>query len=147
MGKERPVQRQRAIDLHEASRVRFDKGDKSAILEAVFVAANCNMKLPNWAADAFEKYYYEAVELEMHKSWDEVFGPPMPKGVHVGKKLADGIRWDLHSYIKVEHEDGIPLGDGLFEAAGRAFGVSKTKANELYYSVENYLKQINRIVN
>lgn len=132
-----------AIARLDDARQRFDQGDKSAVLEAMFISAAFNIKPPDWTQKAFKNSYYEARVLEMHKSWDDIFGLPMPKGAHVGKKLETlQKQWSLHTFVEIAREnDGAKLGDELFEAAGKAFGMSKTKANELYYTVENLFRE------
>jgi len=76
--------KQMATGACEHAAKRFARGDRGAILEAVFECANAGMLLPRWAGEAFRQAYLETrVGPPLHKSWDDVFGKPHAKGKHL----------------------------------------------------------------
>ena len=77
-----------AADGCERARRRFERGDKEAILDAVFECANADTLLPDWLRKAFVRAYMETkIGPPLRHSWDEVFGRPHEKHEKLPAKL------------------------------------------------------------
>lgn len=115
----------------------FLSGDNFALLIAVRICAQHEMPLPDWAARAFIKKFDTVLNLRAG-SWDEAFGRPYPKGFHLNRARR---RRELQPRIYVHIQEILamdpktPIGEGLFEQVGKEFGIGKTLASELYYSM------------
>lgn len=60
----------------EAARQQFEAGDYSVILNCMYLCTYYRVQPPDWLIDAF----CDRVERpENFKTWDDAFGPPMPK--------------------------------------------------------------------
>jgi hypothetical protein len=119
---------------HETLEQRCKRGDKSAIIPAVnrFLMLN-EEAVPEWLLNVFSGAYMRALEYEIH-SWDEVFGPPLPKGRSRRAALRQ-LKLDLPIYERVEELSaaGHRRDKALFEQVGEEFGISSTLASNIYY--------------
>jgi hypothetical protein len=85
--------------------------------------------IPEWARDAFLEAYYI-----LPKSWDDVFGPPIPKGANLAvARRRSKIGCQLYLEVKRSNAEGTPIDDGLFETVGKQFNVSGATAKRMYY--------------
>ena len=135
------VARENMADLER----KFVAGEAIAMLKAIRVCANCDLPLPAWAASAYISRF-DRVHSAQAGSWDEVFGRPVPKGTHL-KKLRERRALGLAVLERVEQLRNStdlppPIDDALFEFVGRAFRISKSHCNELYY----LQKRLNRVL-
>jgi hypothetical protein len=113
----------------------YDQGDKTQILTCLWWHFATKTPIPPWLEQAFLNAYNAKLELKI-KSWDEVFGRPLKKGLqptkeHRNKRIRVEIYWrvlELHNCGA-----GEPIDKGLFEAVGEEFDISGTVASELYY--------------
>jgi hypothetical protein len=79
-------------------------------------------------------------------SWDDVFGKPHPKGKHLHRIVLENRKFGVHQLVRRIHEqEGVPIGDALFERVGRETGRGgKTVIAELYGEVEQLLRRLNK---
>jgi len=55
----------------------YEDGEKAALIHAIWFCCRHGCKMPPWLRIAFLRADYD-----VKKSWDEVFGSPIPKGAH-----------------------------------------------------------------
>jgi hypothetical protein len=115
---------------------KIAKGDKRYILYALSFYLMHDPYVPEWLHDAFFDAYNKGRGYEI-RSWDDVFGKPMEKGVDlITQRGRFQKRWQIFHRIRQQNKTGNSLKD-LFVSVGKEFGVSKTVAEELYYEVRN----------
>lgn len=90
--------------------------------------------MPEWVEEAYINSVDRVAAYE-EKSWDDVFGKPIPKGANLSasrkKHLLEGrVYLKLREIILRNPERAIDA--GLFEEAGAEFNVGKTLAEEFY---------------
>jgi hypothetical protein len=126
---------------------RYRSGDKLALFEALERCTSHRVPLPEWVARAIADAYDRLRRFEI-KSWDDVFGRPMPKGTH-----ANNARHRVQHRIDITHEIKRLKKAGTtidFDEVGRKFGVSATVCKELYGEVidaeKAWIAQIRRKV-
>ncbi|MFL6799242.1 MAG: hypothetical protein ACJ8F3_17715 [Xanthobacteraceae bacterium] len=114
----------------------FEGGDKSAILAAIYMAAERRTTLPEWAADAFMEAYEDADE-HCHKTWDAVFGSPPGKVGH-SLHLKNRLQWWVWARVK-ELRRASPRKDP-FPQVGKEFArfcVGQETLRKTYYQEAN----------
>ena len=108
---------------------KFKAGDKSQLILAMKYCLEFRRPIPEWARDAFLEAYYI-----LPKSWDDVFGPPIPKGANLAvARRRSKIGCQLYLEVKRSNAEGTPIDDGLFETVGKQFNVSGATAKRMYY--------------
>lgn len=127
----------------DGCRDEFEKGNKWALMQALSVCSKEHIPLPGWAAQAF----IDAVELARIgrvRTWDELFGKTFPDGQHLNayNKRQEKL-WPVYYHIRAltELNPDTAVDAGLFEAAGKKFGIGKTLASEYYYEAKRILKR------
>jgi hypothetical protein len=114
--------------LHE----RFDNGDKSALLYAIYHCLLMKRPLPEWLPLAFLHTYEARARFEI-RSWDEVFGRPVPKGMHLETEKRNAeLRPLIIRRVQALRSEK-PIDKPLFETVGKEFGISGTTVSEIYY--------------
>jgi hypothetical protein len=113
---------------------RYESGQREALLEAIERCIIEEWPAPAWLKDAL----WNAFE-DVKKSWDEVFGPPFPKGKHRHRHdRNERIGFKLKERIEFLHEkEGRSITQKLFKEVGKEFGVSGSVARNLYYEIKN----------
>ena len=115
--------------LHE----RFDNGDKSALLYAIYHCLLMKRPLPEWLRLAFLHTYEAHARFEI-RSWDEVFGRPVPKGTHLEtEKQKAELRPLIILRVQALKTEGRPIDKNLFEEIGTELGISGSTAGDIYY--------------
>jgi hypothetical protein len=115
-------------------RVVFERsGDRFYVLAAITICFRQQTAVPAWAQEAFMRAF-DTVNEAHAASWDEVFGKPHPKGVHIQRHR----HWleyshQVHARVVELHAAGEPIDEQLFEIVGKEFHVGKTKASQYYY--------------
>jgi hypothetical protein len=111
---------------------RFSAGEKYALLQAVRKCANHDLPMPEWLSAAFIKAF-DQVHTYRAKSWDEVFGTPIPKGVQMAA-LKKRREKSAHVWNAVQgaRSQGIPVDDELFAGVGKKLGLGVTLTKEYY---------------
>lgn len=141
----------------------YRTGNVKAIIEALFVCSLNSLPIPRWCEMAFLASYRKVRHYKA-KSWDEVFGRPHPKGVHLDyKRMERDKSLFVYKRIREVNEKGLfgrreekidwgikvhgqyynpsAIGEKLFERVGKEFDISKTLAGEYYYNWKNKLKK------
>lgn len=120
----------------------FKAGDRFALFQAISECALHDLALPDWVATAFLEGYYSVINFRSG-SWDDAFGRPYKKGLHV-----DQARTRRESRLKVflcarqilSSEPNLPIDEDLFERVGRECGVSRSVASQLYYQHKRHME-------
>lgn len=127
-------------ELYELYRTK----NSAAIIEALFVCSLNSLPIPRWCEMAFLASYRKVRHYKA-KSWDDVFGPPHPKGTHLGTKRQEREfgRKVYNRIRQVKKDDpSIPIDGWLFQKIGKEFGIGgKTLTEEYYYKWKNILEK------
>lgn len=114
------------------------QGNKNAITEGLFVCTFYSLPMPKWLEMAYLGAY-RAIRHYKKKSWDDVFGRPHPKGMHLETKRQESEKPFL-VYKRIEqikNEDPATAIDGaLFERVGKEIGIGGKTLTESYYYKE-----------
>lgn len=126
----------RALQTVEHARRDYEAGDPLALLGAVTICGEYGLLIPEWAAEALSSAFYRVEQFEA-KSWDEAFGAPHPKGKHLdrARKSREKGPAIYARIMDIVHDENPtpPIDDALFERVGKEFGLSRSKANNLFY--------------
>jgi hypothetical protein len=109
---------------------RFNAGDKSALLDAIYHCLLMKRPLPEGLRTKFLHTYESRARFEI-RSWDEVFGRPVPKSTHLEKERRNA-EWRFRILERVR-ELAPPIDKGLFDQIGKELGISGTTVSEIYY--------------
>jgi hypothetical protein len=127
----------------EKGRERYEAGDKSAILDCLqyCLMSNPAPSIPAWLRKAFCDACAH-VDARLVKSWDDVFGRPVPKGWS-DRRLAQerrkaAVARDICVTVTDRNHAGEPIDDKLFASVGKKYGVGSTVAKEIYYGERVY---------
>jgi hypothetical protein len=110
----------------------FHNGDKHVLLSVIAQCVLLKLPVPDWARSAFLDAW-----VSQPKSWDDVFGRPLPKG----KSSTIARKHD-------EKEDGIvvdvgtakaPIDEDLFKKVGKKYNISGATAKRIYYAADRAL--------
>ena len=129
--------------LHDLDRLeaQFDAGDSFALLQAIRKCANNDLIMPDWVARNYIKRFDLVLNCKL-ASWDEAFGRPYPKGVHISKKRQRRLL-RLQVYNRIQRirdtDESIAIDNELFDRVGAEFGIKKSLCNELYYEAKRML--------
>ena len=111
---------------------RFNAGDKSALLYAIYHCLLMKRPLPEWLRTKFLHTYEAHARFEI-RSWDEVFGRPVPKSTHLEtEKRKAELRLVIIQRVEALKAER-PVDKGLFEQVGRELEISGTVASDIYY--------------
>jgi len=134
--------RQRLADKHLAGvlqilKQRYDDGDNTALLSAIYHCALMRASLPEWVQLAFLQAYESATAYDV-KSWDEAFGAPHPRGTHLGKEKKHArLRLLIWECVRKLKASGYAIDKGLFERIGKELDIKPGTAQAIYYKKEN----------
>jgi hypothetical protein len=110
----------------------FESGDKSTLLWTIYACLEMRRPIPEWLRVAFLNAY-EARERFEIRSWDEVFGRPVPKGTHLKPNKREA---ELRLII-VEHVEALAakqkVNKELFKEVGKEWGINATRVSDIYY--------------
>lgn len=136
-----PIFRWNAHHELEALRRQHEGGHKTALFAAIRECANHDMPLPLWASKAFIHGYDRVVDGHAN-SWDDAFGRPHPKGVHLAAyRKRRKLRFLVWKKIRdiLNREPETPIDEALFEKVGDEVGAGKTLVSDLYYKTKAML--------
>jgi hypothetical protein len=121
------------------ARKKITSGNKEVLLKAMHECLIMKRPLPEWLRLAFIQAYQAAYPFEV-KSWDDIFGPPHPKGAHLEarKKLFE-LSFPIWSRVQELAGSGDKIDKRLFEKVGKEFAVSGTTASSIYYDQRTQL--------
>ena len=119
-------------EVLEILKERFEGGDKSALLYAIYHCLLLKRPIPEWLRLEFLHAYEAHARFEI-RLWDEVFGPPVPKGTHLKTEKRNA---ELRPLI-IERVRALsskqPIDKALFDLIGEEIGISGTTVSEIYY--------------
>ena len=114
---------------------RYKNGDKAAIIEGLYLCTQHGLTTPRWLATAFFRAYHEVKGFKA-KSWDDVFGKPHARGMHLTSK-ADMEGKLIPIFMRIrdikKKNPEKPIDEGFFEEIGKEFQISGSLANKIYY--------------
>jgi hypothetical protein len=109
---------------------KYKAGNNSAILLALHQCFIMGKAAPEWLRRAFIDAYEEVAAFGA-RSWDELFGLPVPKGAHLDARAAYAkLRYPVA--LRVALRDG-PIEPDLFDHIGAELGIARTTASDVYY--------------
>jgi hypothetical protein len=108
----------------------LEGGNKSALLYAMYHCLLMKRPIPEWLRHAFLHAYEAHARFEI-RSWDEVFGPPVPGGTHLEREKRKAELRPL--VLKRVRELDLPIDRGLFEKIGEELNVPGSTIDDLYY--------------
>jgi hypothetical protein len=112
---------------------KFESGNKTGLLYAIYYCLLLRRPLPDWLRLAFLHTYEARARFEI-RSWDDVFGRPVPKGTHLKtEKRNSELRFLILERVEALKAEGRPIDKGLFEEVGMGLRISGTTASDIYY--------------
>jgi hypothetical protein len=136
-----PLYQWNALHDLDTLKLQFQTGDSFALLQAMRKCANHDLLMPDWVAQNYIDRFDRVLSCKL-ASWDEAFGKPSPKGVHISDmRQRRNLRFKVYLRIReIRHADkSIAIDDHLFGSVGAEFGIKKTLCNKLYYQAERML--------
>lgn len=131
-----PVFQWAALQELKAYEAQYLDGHKPVVLLAVSECARTGLVMPNWLVKAFLRAFRTGWHYEA-KSWDEVFGAPLPKGAHISA-LQKKRKYSMHVWNEINRrhrELKRPIDDELFAEVGKELGLGCSLTKE-YYSLQ-----------
>jgi hypothetical protein len=117
----------------DIAKQKIEGGNKEVLLKTMHECLILKRQLPEWLRLAFLQAYQSAYPYKI-KSWDEIFGPPHPKGAHLKTRQKHfELRSPILSRVQELAASGESIDKGLFEKIGEEFGISGTTASTIYY--------------
>jgi hypothetical protein len=118
----------------------FEAGDKSKLLWTIYACLDMRRPMPEWVRVAFLNTYQAAERFEI-KSWDQVFGRPIPRGTHLAKERRNAqLRWTVIERVETLKAKQ-RVDKGLFEKVAcnlKIKGVKGTTVSDIYYDKQNH---------
>src|SRR5262245_12218982 len=101
----------------------YENGHKPALWSVIVLAATGQSIIPDWARDVIMNAH-TAVREGNVRSWDDIFGSPLPPGTRQGSLRTKAHQREVYERVLALHRDeGLPIGDVLFARVGRDLGV------------------------
>jgi hypothetical protein len=117
----------------ERAKQRSDRGDNSAVLDAIYLCTLHQCALPSWVRTAFRNVFLRVKLFHDYASWDEAFGLPHPKDQKQSAKRAGFLNrtrlWVRVAELRREapHRDHFPT-------VAKEFGLSVAVAKKYFYA-------------
>ena len=127
-----PLYRWFALRTLEELRVRHEQGNAYALMLAIRKCANHDLVMPSWVSAGYIRAF-DTVHNYRAKSWDEVFGSPLPKNAQLAalrKRRTKSIH--VWNEVNERHQKGAPIDDLLFASVGKKLGLGVTLTKEYY---------------
>jgi hypothetical protein len=107
--------------LEKMCRRDFEAGHREVLLATIYACLEFRRPMPEWLQVAFRDAYEAAQQFKI-RSWDDVFGRPVPKGKHLATESRN--LWLRHYVIgRVKAlkaaDPTTPIDKNLFEKIGR----------------------------
>lgn len=125
--------------LHKLDKyqLRYENGDKFALMLALRTCILYEFVMPEWVANSFLDAINRIADYE-EKSWDDVFGRPNPKGARItdlrAKRLLEGKVYYKAMEIILNNPERAVHAD-LFDEVAEEFGIGRTAAEDYYRSM------------
>ena len=112
----------------------FEAGDKSVLLWTINTCLELRRPIPEWLRAAFLEAYEAADRFEI-RSWEEVFGRPVPKSTHLKPRKRDAaLPLIILEHVEALKRAGRKVDKDLFKEVGKEWGINATRASEIYYT-------------
>lgn len=144
-----------ALRSLDEMKITFEGGDSFTLMRAIRLCANRDLVMPDWVQRGYIQAF-DKVNNYRAKSWDEVFGKPLPKGANLNalrKKREKSIlvlnqiqrRIGRNQILDKTTQDWksdplVSIDDELFRDVGIQFGLGVTLTKEYYASEKKRLK-------
>ena len=125
----------------ESSRQKLEAGDYSVILIGMWLCTYFRMQPPRWLVDAFGDRISQPAKF---KTWDEAFGPPMPKGTKKARREVEVTRDLLALKIHQLRAKGV-RGQALYEQANAELGLGSRSweaVRDTYYRESKKIRDV-----
>jgi hypothetical protein len=130
--------RRNALVLAGIFHAHHKAGDAWALMRTVHFCVAAGVVVPKWAADAFNAAFRE-VATKQAGSWDNVFGRPWPKGMHLGRaRERDRLRWRVWSCVRSRRGRDA----AAFDEVGEMFNMSGGSCRALYYETRDEVRDL-----
>jgi len=103
----------------ESTHQKLEAGDYSVILSGMWLCTYFRIQPPRWLVDALGERILEPAKF---KTWDEAFGPPMPRGTKKARREKELTRVPLALKIQQLRAKGV-RGQALYEQANAELGL------------------------
>jgi hypothetical protein len=126
--------------LNVKARREFEAGDQTVILECMFLCTWFHIEPPDWLEDAFCD---RAGSPEKFETWDDAFGPPMPKGTKKAGRQEKRNWLRLARKIQVLRAKGI-RGKDAYEQAAKELGLRGgwEAIRDAYYRIPKRIREL-----
>jgi hypothetical protein len=112
----------------------FESGNKSVLLDGLYVCLELRRPIPEWLQQAFLKVF-ESVERCEIRTWEQVFGKPVPRGTHLRPRKRDAeLPLIIIEHVEALKRAGRKVDKDLFREVGKEWGINATRASEIYYA-------------
>lgn len=126
-----PLYQWEALRTLDEMRKQFKAGNKYTLMLALRKCANHDLPMPDWVSRAYISAF-DQIHGYRAKSWDAVFGPPLPKGAQLSA-LRKKREKSIHVWNEVQARgSAVPIDDELFAAVGRKLGLGLTITKKYY---------------
>lgn len=132
-----PFTRWHVLKQLDVYQIRYDEGEKFALLLAIRTCAEFKFIMPKWVADAYLRSLDPVMSYQCN-DLNDAFGRPTPKGTNIN---ATRKKWELEGKAYLYARDAIlkdpqrTIDDGLYEEIGEKLYISKTTVQEYCKSV------------
>lgn len=133
------AQAREMLDKYERA---FRAGDPYALMQAIRKCANQDLVMPEWVARGYIRAF-DRVHNFRAKSWDSVFGKPLPKGAQLAalrKKREKSVH--VWNEVQQRHQRGASIDDSLFASVGRKLGLGLTLTKEYYGEWKRRMRRV-----
>jgi hypothetical protein len=113
----------------------FEAGDKSTLLWTIYACLDLGRPIPEWTRAAFLEAYEAADRFEI-RSWEEVFGRPVPKSMHLQPNMRNAqLRWRVIERVQALRAEAWKVNNDLFNQVAQDLKISSgALAREIYYA-------------
>jgi len=120
--------------MMEELHLRFEAGNKNALIQAIRRCGQQQMVMPEWVVDAFFRATNKWYQMDI-KSLDKAIGVAWPKGKSIAAaKKRRRLQFAVLNAVSKAKSEGCAVDDQLFEQIGRRLGLGKTLVKEYYKS-------------
>jgi hypothetical protein len=122
----------------EGARQKFEAGNYKVILKCMYICMKFRIQPPVWLAEAFCN---RVGSPENFETWDDAFGPPMPRGTKRARReeIKDWAPLALEIY-KLRAK-GI-RGQAQYEQAAKVFSGRWETVRDAYYREPKYIRDM-----
>ena len=116
----------------DSVRRAYETGERNKLMTALFVCCLFQIEIPAWARKAIILAFGSTP-----KTWDDVFGRPIPKGKSVtAHRRRQRMIEPVTKRVRELHASGKSIGPELFETVAEQFGSSASTIRDIFYDRE-----------